>query len=139
MRDGVIQYAGIYCWRSTTGIDFTYGDVYEYSAEHELARKMALSTTVMGATVFGAFFLSSCVRFPPAVWLLISLTLVATCICEGMIFMMFNSLWCQNTDCGLATSSRCGISAVVFWFISSLMSCGIYKERKDKEADQDEG
>ena len=138
VQDGVVQYAGIYCWRSTNGVDFRYGESFEYSDEHELARQMALAVTIMGAVAWGVFFLAACTRFPPALWLLVSLTLVATCICEGLIFKFFDTDWCQTSDCGLAISSRCCISAYVFWGVSFFMTCGIFKEAQDKENNQDE-
>lgn len=139
VRDGVVQYAGIDCWRSTSGIDYVYGDNFNYSAEHEFARKMAMATTIMGATSFGVYFLASCIRFPPALWLLISITLVATCICEGLIFKFFDTEWCENTDCELSTSSRCGISACVFWGLSSVMTGGVFKQAMDRRQNsQDE-
>lgn len=121
-------------WRSANGVDFVYGPSFVYSSEHELAQKMALATTIMGATVWGVYVLSSCIRFPPSLWLLVSLTLMATCICEGLTFKFFDTDWCQVTDCGLGTSSKCGISACVFWGISSLMTCGIFKDNQDRQA-----
>jgi len=127
--DGAIEYAGLFCWQASNGMEFLYRDNFQYSSEHELARKMALATTVMGATSWGAFFFAPCVRFPPPIWLLISLMLLATCITEGITFKFFDSDWCQaGADCRLATSSKCGISACVFWGISFIMTCGIFVE-----------
>lgn len=109
--DGAIEYAGLFCWQASNGMEFLYRDNFQYSSEHELARKMALATTVMGATSWGAFFFAPCVRFPPPIWLLISFMLLATCITEGITFKFFDSDWCQaGADCRLATSSKCGIS-----------------------------
>ncbi|KAL9185992.1 hypothetical protein ACHAXT_005230 [Thalassiosira profunda] len=132
-----MAYAGVFCWRSASGYDFVYGDNYDYGSEHELVQRVALAITIMGATAWGLYFLALCVRFPPCLWLLISLTLVATFICEGIMFTFFGSDRCQVqvliSNCGLGTSSRCGIAACIFWAISSFMTCGMFKEAQDRE------
>ena len=140
MTTGVMQYAGLHCWRGAGGIDYTYSTNFEYSNEHLLAQRMGLATTIMGATCWGLYFLSGCIRFPSFLWLGISLTLLATCICQGIMFKFFDTSQCESTDCTLATSSKCGIAACVFWGISSFMTCGVFKEaHKDRDNDDDQG
>ncbi|KAL7547471.1 hypothetical protein ACHAWF_010765 [Thalassiosira exigua] len=136
--DDVVESMGVDCWRSANGIDFRYSESYEFSSEHQLARKMALATTIMGAIVWGSYFLASCVRFPTLIWLVMSLTLMATCICEGLMFRFFDDPVCQVSSCSLSTSSKCGISATVFWGISSLMTCGIFGEQAQKNSQGEE-
>lgn len=141
VRDRVIASAGLHCWRSANGVNFVYNDsYYPFTSEHETAQRMALATTIMGATAWGAYIFASCVRFPPVVWVFLSLTLAATCVCQGLIFRLFNSDWCSGDDdnCALGSSSKCGISACVFWGISSLMTCGIAKEAIGRQDDDDD-
>ena len=131
---GVMQYAGLHCWRGSGGIDYTYSTNFEYSNEHLLAQRMGLATTIMGATCWGLYFLSGCIRFPSFLWLGISFILLATCICQGIMFKFFDTSQCESTDCTLATSSKCGIAACIFWGISSFMTCGVFKEaHKDRD------
>ena len=125
-------------WKSTGGNDYIYDDEFTYSDEHATTTKLALATTVLGATAFGVYFLASCIKFPNFLWLVISLTLVATCVCEGMILGTFaDTDWCDETNnCELGKSARCGIAACVFWGLSAFMTCGVFAEaNRDDELD----
>lgn len=133
----IMESAGVFCWRSRNGLDYRYADNFPYTSNHELARKMSLAITIMGAICWGSYFLASCVRFHPLIWLVISLTLLATCICEGLMFKFFDTDWCEDTNCSLGKSSRCGISACVFWGISSMMTCGVFSEAYRKADEED--
>jgi len=131
-----VDYAGLYCFHTQSGVNYMYSDVFEYSNEHSLARSMGLATTIMGAIAWCFYVVAICVRVPPFLWLLVSLTLVATCICEGLTFKFFSTDMCNVTECGLGTSSKCSISACVFWFISALMTCATFKDAQDRKAEQ---
>lgn len=139
--DGAMAYAGLTCYRAMNGVERMYADNYNYGPEHDLARKMALSTLIMGATSWGFYWLASCIRFHAVIWVIISLTLAATCVCEGMMFKFFDADICDDGGCSLGTSSKCGISACVFWGVSSLMTCAVAKEAMDRgkgERDEEE-
>ncbi|KAL7463173.1 hypothetical protein ACHAXS_003552 [Conticribra weissflogii] len=128
-----VDYLGVYCFQTENGINYAYASDAVFSSEHALARKMAYATTVMGAIAWCLYVLASCLRFPPALWLLASLVLVATCVCEGLNFKWFSSNECDVFECHLATSSRCGISACVLWFLSAIMTCGVSMDAKDRD------
>jgi hypothetical protein len=114
-------YAGIYCWEGVAGQKWLYANDWEglYSI-----RKLAIATTVMGAVVWCFYLFSSCVKYQPAIWFLLSLILLATTVTQALQFQLFNSDRCNDGGCTLGTSSRIGISACVFWFISAMMTCG---------------
>ena len=147
ITDEIMQYAGINCWQSNRGIDYVYSSrSFEYTSQHTMAQQAALATTIMGATAWGLYLLSSCVKYPPFVWLGISAILVGACISQGIMFIFFQSDLCSDTDCSLSTSSKCGIAACVFWGLSSIMTCGVFKYAHDRnsssrndEEDNEEG
>lgn len=114
-------YAGIYCWQGVTGQKWLYSVDWEGLG---FAKDMALATTVMGAVVWCFYLFSSCMRYHPAIWFLLSLTLLATTITQSLQFQLFSNDLCSDGGCTLGTSSRVGISACVFWFISAIMTCG---------------
>uniref|UniRef100_A0A6U3WM62 MARVEL domain-containing protein n=1 Tax=Skeletonema marinoi TaxID=267567 RepID=A0A6U3WM62_9STRA len=128
-------YAGIYCWQGVGGQKWLYAYAWEGLG---YARQMALASTVMGAVVWCFFLFSSCMRYHPAIWFLLSLILLATTVTQALQFQMFSNDVCSDGGCTLGTSSRVGISACVFWFISAIMTCGIAKEAKDKQSSESE-
>lgn len=101
-------------------------------------KNMGLVTTVMGATCWGFYILASCIRFPPPVWLFISVVLTATCICEGLCFKFFDAPVCDVGECSLGLSSKCSLSACVFWGISSFMTCAVFKDAQDRYNDEND-
>ena len=113
-------YAGIYCWTSAGGQRWEYGINYN---ELEFSNSMALATTVMGSVVICFYLFSSCMHYHPAIWFLLSLTLVATTMTQALQFRIFKSEIC-DVGCTLGRSSRLGISACVFWGVSAVMTCG---------------
>mmetsp|Transcript_2371 Transcript_2371/g.5186 ORF Transcript_2371/g.5186 Transcript_2371/m.5186 type:complete len:225 (-) Transcript_2371:1864-2538(-) len=129
------SYAGIYCWQGVGGQKWLYAYAWEGLG---YARQMALASTVMGAVVWCFFLFSSCMRYHPAIWFLLSLILLATTVTQALQFQMFSNDVCSDGGCTLGTSSRVGISACVFWFISAIMTCGIAKEAKDKQSSESE-
>jgi len=128
-----VDYLGVFCFQTENGVNYAYASDAVFSSEHALARNMAYATTIMGAIAWCFYVLASCLRFPPPLWLLVSSVIVATCVCEGLNFKWFSSNECDFFECDLATSSRCGISACVFWFISAIMTYYVFKDSKDHE------
>lgn len=116
-------YAGLYCWQGVDGKRWLYGVDYDGL---QFARQMALATTIMGAVVWCFYVFSSCIKFHPTIWFVISLVLLATTVTQALQFQLFNSDPCSEGGCTLGTSSRLCISACVFWFVSALMTCGEY-------------
>lgn len=115
-------YAGLYCWQGVNGGRYLYGVDFDGL---QFARQTALATTIMGAVVWCFYVFSSCIKFHPAIWFVMSLTLLATTVTQALQFQLFNSDRCSE-GCTLGTSSRLCISACVFWFVSALMTCGEY-------------
>lgn len=130
--------AGFTCFGIKDGTDFYYPDNLPFSEDAIFVQNMGLATTVMGATAWGLYIIASCVRFPPPLWLLLSVLLVATCVCEGLCFTFFNAPVCDIAECGLGKSSRCSLSAVVFWALSSVMTCAVFKDAQDRYREENE-
>ena len=116
-------YAGIYCWQGAAGQKWLYSVDWEGLG---FAKEMALATTVMGAVAWCFYVFSSCMRYHPAIWFLLSLILLATTVTQALQFQLFSNDLCSDGGCTLGKSSRIGISACVFWFISAIMTCGEY-------------
>ena len=129
--------AGFTCL-GTSEKDIYYPDNLLFAEETVFVRNMALAATVMGGTAWGLYIIASCVRFPPPMWLFVSTLLVATCICEGLCFRFFDTSVCDIAECGLGKSSRCSISACVFWAISAVMTCSVFKEAQDRYIEENE-
>ena len=124
--------AGFTCFGTKDGIDYYYPDNLPFSEETIFVQNMGLATTVMGATAWGLYITASCFRFPPPVWMFLSVLLVATCICDGLCFTFFNAPVCSIAECNLGRSAKCSLSAVVFWAISSFMTCAVFKDALDR-------
>ena len=110
VTNGVMQFAGVYCYELSNGVELLYGNNFDYSPEHLLAQRMALATTILSAIAWGTYLMAICIKFPSLVWLLVSLLTLVTCITQGIMFKFFDIYQCSDTDCGLSTSSRCGIA-----------------------------
>ena len=115
-------YAGIYCWQGVNGGKYYYPD--DQPEKLQFARQMALATTVMGAAAWLFYLFSSCIRYHPAIWFLVSLVLCATTVTQALQFQLFNDDLCSDGGCTFGRSTRLIISACVFWFISAIMTCG---------------
>ena len=130
-------YAGIYCWQGVNGGKYYYPD--DQPEKLQFARQMALATTVMGAAAWLFYLFSSCIKYHPAIWFLVSLVLLATTATQALQFQLFNDDLCSDGGCTFGRSTRLIISACVFWFISAIMTCGecvfgieiAYMPRKD--------
>mmetsp|Transcript_34892 Transcript_34892/g.83421 ORF Transcript_34892/g.83421 Transcript_34892/m.83421 type:complete len:196 (+) Transcript_34892:73-660(+) len=143
--DGVpraLDKAGVYCWQGVGGGNYLYGqsalDQFEGT---DATRDLSLATTVMGATAWTVFFLAGCVRFPPAVWMLMSAVLVATTVTEGLVYQrMLHNLYCDGGGvCSRGPGAKCAIAAMAFWSLSSIMCCGVFREARDRKEAEDEG
>lgn len=130
--------AGFTCFGTKDGTDYYYPDNLPFNEDAIFVQKMGLATTIMGAIAWGSYILASCIRFPPLAWLLVSFLLIATCVCEGLCFTFFNAPVCEIAECGLGKSSKCSLSATVFWALSSFMTCGIFKDAQDKYNEENE-
>lgn len=130
--------AGFTCFGTKDGIDYYYPENLPFSEETNFVQSMTLATTVMGATSWGLYIIASCFKFPPPLWLFVSTLLLATCICEGLCFTFFNAPVCDIAECSLGKSSRCSLSACVFWAVSSLMTCAVFKDAQDRHNEENE-
>eukprot|EP00804_Cyclotella_cryptica_P008410 CCRYP_003930-RB/>CCRYP_003930-RB protein AED:0.10 eAED:0.10 QI:268/1/1/1/0/0/5/732/192 len=130
--------AGFYCYHTLSGIDYYYSDNLAFSDQVAFVQRMGIATTVLGATAWGFYIIASCIRFPPPIWLFVSMLLTATCVCEGLCFRFFDAPVCNITECSLGKSSKCSLSACVFWGLSSFMTCAVFKDAQDRDNEENE-
>jgi hypothetical protein len=83
----------------------------------------------MGCITWFFYLFAGCFRFPAPLWLLISLLCIATAVTEGLVYQyMFTAEVCDMNSCKWGTGAKCGISAMTFWSLSALMTCGVFKD-----------
>jgi hypothetical protein len=71
---------------------------------------------------------------PPKIFKLIGGLCILNCMFQGLVFLVFKSdEVCDgnNLGCSLGTGGKCGVSAVVFWFLAGISSCAAGKEKDD--------
>merc|ERR1711982_164996 len=86
-------------------------------------------------TTWVIFILPGCVRFLPAIWLVLSLVLAATAVTEGLVYQqIITNSYCEEEGlCSKGTGARCAIAAMAFWSISSVMTCGLFRLAQDQK------
>jgi hypothetical protein len=130
---------GLWCYQQVGS-----GDRYElpdWMEDDGLTKARAFSTTAnsCGFIAWLLYLFAACVPFPPPVFLVAGLACFMACLFEGLKFWILRSGFCDgdNLGCSMDTGGKLAISACVFWFVASLMTCGHAKERMD--ADRDDG
>jgi hypothetical protein len=128
---------GLWCYQQVGS-----GDRYELPDELEddeldQARAFSMTANCCGFIAWVFYLFAACVPFPPPLFLLAGLACVMACFFEGMKFWILRSGFCDgdNLGCSMDTGGRLAISACVFWFVASLLTCGHAKERTDANKD----
>ena len=130
--DPQIETAGIHCWQTSAGINIKWTGATSL-------QKLSYATVVMGGVSWCVFFLGACCTFPPLVWGLTGSVLAATAVTEGLVFQqIFASDFCEG-GCSWGTGAKCAIAAMTFWALSSLMTCAMVKDAKDRASRDDGG
>ncbi|KAL9178519.1 hypothetical protein ACHAXT_001857 [Thalassiosira profunda] len=133
-----VKTLGIHCWQTEAGVNYKYGSDFD-DTDMSTIQNLSYATIVMGGVAWCVYFLGACCTFPPPVWGLMGLVLAATAVTEGLVFQqVFNSDFCSE-GCAWGTGAKCAISAMTFWALSTLMTCAMVKDAKDRAAKDDDG
>ena len=117
-------------------IQKSYGDAIGDST----VEKLSLSIVCMGGISWFFYFFAACCPFPPVLWLLVALMCAATAVLEGLVWnQMFSSVACETSTCSWGTGAKCAISAMTFWSLSTLMTCGVFGDAQKKKMGDDGG
>jgi hypothetical protein len=124
---------GLWCFEATNGhrYDITDSDL---GSKVDAARALGTTSLVLGFCIWLVFMFAVCVRFPPKIFKLIGALCILICMFQGLVFLVFKSdEVCDgdNLGCSLGTAGKCGVSAVVFWFLAGISSCAAGKEKDD--------
>ena len=85
-------------------------------------------------------FLRGLLSLPTRLWLLVALMCAATAVLEGLVWnQMFSSVACETFTCSWGTGAKCAISAMTFWSLSTLMTCGVFGDAQKKKMGDDGG
>jgi hypothetical protein len=130
---------GLWCYQQEGS-----GNRYELPNELEddeltQARAFSMTANSCGFIAWILYLFAACLPFPPPVFLVAGLACFMACLFEGLKFWILRSKFCDGDlkGCSMDTGGKLAISACVFWFVASLMTCGHAKERMD--ADKDDG
>lgn len=132
---------GLFCFTTNDGTSYAINDfiIMLGGSKFEAAQKMGIAIVVLGSLAAvvalgtaGCGLLCVAARSPntnsPPLPLLLRLSILmgtllslGTCLCQGLLFMVFPSDICE-LDCTLDTGGKAGVGAVVFWFLAAIVS-----------------
>jgi len=129
-----VEKIGPTCYTAIGGVAYKYPE----GTISDTVQGLSLATVVMGAISWCIYLFAACCRFPPPLWLLTSLLCLATAVTEGLVFhYMFNSDVCVDSTCSWGTGAKCAISAMTFWSLSCVMTCGVFQQAQaEKNSDE---
>jgi hypothetical protein len=124
---------GLWCYETTNGDRYDITDL-DFGSKVDAARALGTTSLVLGFCIWLSYLIAACVRFDPKVFKLIGGLCILNCMFQGLVFLMFKSdIVCDGDllGCSLGTGGKCGVSAVVFWFLAGIFSCAAGKEKDD--------
>jgi hypothetical protein len=124
---------GLWCYEATNGDRYDISRL-DVDSKFDAARGLGTTTVVLGFCIWVAYMIAVCVRYPPKVFKLMGGLCILICMFQGLVFLVFKSdRVCDgdNLGCSLGTGGKCGVSAVVFWFLAGIFSCAAGKEKDD--------
>jgi hypothetical protein len=127
---------GLWCYEAQNGNKYDTRDT-ELDSKFEAARGLGTTVMVLGWLIFCFYLIASCKRFPPKAFMMIGFLCVCTSFFQGLVFLVNKSEVCEIGSCSLGTGGRCGISAIVFWFLAGATSCASGKEAEDARQDDE--
>jgi hypothetical protein len=112
----------------------------------DAARGLGTTNLVLGFCIWLFYLVAACRRFGPGEFKLIGCLCVLACLFQCLVFVIFQSdeiCAGDNRGCEIGVGGKCGIAAVIFWFLAGIFSFGVGKEKDDvaapvKEAPTDE-
>ena len=148
VEDGIQRYVdsiGPTCYRTDSGDNFKYsrGAAIFFFDKKDTVQGLSLATVIMGAITWAFCLFAGCFRFAPPLWLLVGLLCAATAVTEGLVFqqMFTYSYVCEDdgVHCSWGTGAKCAISAMTFWSLSCIMTCGRFEEAQAENNGEDGG
>ena len=99
---------------------FIYPNDMNVDTRYNTARVFSTWTTLMGGLIMITMWFTSCKGISRFGWATMGFLLMVNCLFEGLTLLLKSSSICDPAfaSCNLARGSRCGISAIVFWFIA---------------------
>jgi hypothetical protein len=115
--------AGIWAFQGTSGgstVCYIYPDNMIVDTKYNAALVFSTWTSVMGGVIMITMFFTSCWGCGRCGWATMGFFLMLNCLFEGLALLFKTSSICDATfaSCTLARGSRCGISAIVLWFLA---------------------
>jgi hypothetical protein len=124
---------GLWCYEATNGDRYDISRL-DVDSKFDAARGLGTTTVVLGFCIWVAYMIAVCVRYPPKIFKLMGGLCILICMFQGLVFLVFKSdKICDGDDlgCSLGTGGKCGVSAVVFWFLAGIFSFGAGKEQEE--------
>jgi hypothetical protein len=124
---------GLWCYEATNGDKYDISDL-DVGSKMDAARGLGTTTLVLAICIWVFYLVASCKRFGPGAFKLIGGLCILNCMFQGLVFLVFKSDKICDDDllgCSLGTGGKCGVSAVVFWFLAGIFSFGAGKEEED--------
>lgn len=123
---------GLWCFESTNGNNYDSTE-FALGSKYNAARGLGTTTLGLGLGIWIFYLVAVWVRFGPTLFKLIGSLCILTCLSQGLTFLVFKSVVCSGSlfGCGLGVGGRCGISAIFFWFLAGIFSCGAGKKNDD--------
>jgi hypothetical protein len=128
---------GLWCFEANNGINYDGRDV-EGDSKFEAARGLGTTTMVFGWLIFFFYLFAACFPFGPVVFRITGLLGILTCLFQGLVFLVYKSNICA-AGCSLDTGGRCGIAAVVFWWLAGMTSLAAGKGVEEEPNQAREG
>lgn len=111
---------GLWCYEANNGVLYdarsTGGD-----STYEAARALGTATLCLGFAIVIMNIVAGCQRCSRTVYQGIGALALCTSLCQGLVFLVYKSTLCDY-GCDLDTGGKCGIAAVVLWFLSGVTS-----------------
>uniref|UniRef100_A0A7S2K978 Uncharacterized protein n=1 Tax=Leptocylindrus danicus TaxID=163516 RepID=A0A7S2K978_9STRA len=117
------------------GICLQYPDNFDRDSAWKAGQAFGVMSSVIGGLTMIALWFASCVPFSETAFRMCGAILIFVTLFEGLTFLLLDSSQlCKDfvlidgmnpfsVECTMARGMRLGISAVVFWFISSVGCC----------------
>jgi hypothetical protein len=124
---------GLWCYEATNGNRYDISGL-NLGSKIDAARGLGTTTVILGILIWVFYLVASCKRFGPGAFKLIGGLCILNSMFQGLVFLVFKSdKICDGDDlgCSLGTGGKCGVSAVVFWFLAGIFSFGAGKEQEE--------
>mmetsp|Transcript_57803 Transcript_57803/g.172537 ORF Transcript_57803/g.172537 Transcript_57803/m.172537 type:complete len:1082 (-) Transcript_57803:122-3367(-) len=109
-----------------------------------IARSATTVCLILGTMVVIALWFAACVSFSRKIWIAINVALFISAACQGLVFVLFASSFCQHTliqndegkavlidvKCSLGWGGKLGITSIFLWFFACITSWMVVPKKK---------